>query len=190
MVCDSSVGIALATGRTVRGSNPCGGAIFRMRPDRPWGPPILLYKAVGAWRRPLNSSSDEVKEKVELCLYSPSGLSWPVIGRTLSIHHLPTCHVVTVFELGDQGSVSSRSIKCEGCVEHISTSTALPVPLSASFHQCRRPFHSSTTNSVSLNITALFTLSMDSTSSQAAKVFPASQEIPSVIPASHVALPT
>jgi hypothetical protein len=43
---------------TVRGSNPVGGGIFRTRPDRPWGPPSLLYngyrvfpgsKAVGAW---------------------------------------------------------------------------------------------------------------------------------------------
>jgi hypothetical protein len=38
--------------------NPGGGEIFRSRPDRPWGPPILLYngyrvipggKAAGAW---------------------------------------------------------------------------------------------------------------------------------------------
>jgi hypothetical protein len=33
----------LATGWTVRGSNPGGGEIFRTRPDRPWGPPSLLY---------------------------------------------------------------------------------------------------------------------------------------------------
>ena len=43
---------------TVRGSNPGGGEIFRTNPDRPWGPPSLLYngyrvsftggKAVGA----------------------------------------------------------------------------------------------------------------------------------------------
>ena len=33
----------LATGWTVRGSNPGGGQIFRTRPDRPWGPPSLLY---------------------------------------------------------------------------------------------------------------------------------------------------
>ena len=32
----------LATGWTVRGSNPGGGEIFRTRPDRPWGPPSLL----------------------------------------------------------------------------------------------------------------------------------------------------
>ena len=33
----------LATGWTVRGSNPGGGEIFRICPDRPWGPPSLLY---------------------------------------------------------------------------------------------------------------------------------------------------
>jgi hypothetical protein len=33
----------LATGLTIRGSNPSGGEIFRTRPDRPWGPPSLLY---------------------------------------------------------------------------------------------------------------------------------------------------
>ena len=48
----------LATGWTVRGSNSGRGEIFRTRPDRPWGPPSLLYnvyrvfpggEAVGAW---------------------------------------------------------------------------------------------------------------------------------------------
>jgi len=38
----SSIGI-LITGWTVRGSNPGGGEIFRTCPDRPWGPPSLLY---------------------------------------------------------------------------------------------------------------------------------------------------
>ena len=33
----------LATGWTVRGSNPGGGEIFRTCPDRPWGPPSLLH---------------------------------------------------------------------------------------------------------------------------------------------------
>ena len=48
----------LVTGWTVRGSNPGGGEIFRIRPDRPWGLPSLLYngyrvfpwgKAAGVW---------------------------------------------------------------------------------------------------------------------------------------------
>jgi len=33
----------LATGWTVRSSNPGGGDISRTRPDRSWGPPRLLY---------------------------------------------------------------------------------------------------------------------------------------------------
>jgi hypothetical protein len=33
----------LATGWTVRGSYPGVDEIFRTRPDRPWGPPSLLY---------------------------------------------------------------------------------------------------------------------------------------------------
>jgi hypothetical protein len=41
----SSVG--LATGWTVRGSNPGGGQIFCTCPDQPWGPPSLLYN--GYW---------------------------------------------------------------------------------------------------------------------------------------------
>jgi hypothetical protein len=35
----------LATSWTVRGSNTGGGEIFSTRPDRPWGPPNLLYNA-------------------------------------------------------------------------------------------------------------------------------------------------
>ena len=69
------------------------GEIFRSRPDRLWGPPSLLYngyrvfpggKAAGAWRwPPTPPSSAEVKERVDLCLYSTSGPSWPVKGWTL-----------------------------------------------------------------------------------------------------------
>jgi hypothetical protein len=49
----------LATVWTVQGSNTGGGEIFLTRPDRPWGPPNLLYnvyqvfpgvKAAGVWR--------------------------------------------------------------------------------------------------------------------------------------------
>jgi hypothetical protein len=54
----SSVGIATGYGLDGPESNPGGGKIFRTRPDRPWGPPSLLYngygvfpggKAAGAW---------------------------------------------------------------------------------------------------------------------------------------------
>jgi hypothetical protein len=33
----------VVTGLTGRGSNPGGGEILRTCPDRPWGPPSLLY---------------------------------------------------------------------------------------------------------------------------------------------------
>jgi hypothetical protein len=68
-------------------------------PERPWGPHILLYneywvspggKAAGAWRWALTPSTAEVEERVELCLYSPSGPSWPVLGWTLP---LPFCTI-------------------------------------------------------------------------------------------------
>jgi len=48
----------LATGWTIRGSNPGVGEIFLTRPDRPWSPASLPYngyrvfpggKAAGAW---------------------------------------------------------------------------------------------------------------------------------------------
>ena len=91
---DSAVDKRLATGWTVRGSNPCGGEIFRTRPDRLWGPPSLLHngyrdfpggKAAGAWRWPPTPSNAEVKEKIELYLYTTSGPSWPFLGWTLPL---------------------------------------------------------------------------------------------------------
>jgi hypothetical protein len=54
----SSVGIVTGYGLESPGSNSGGGEIFRTGPDRPWGPPSLLYngyrvfpggKAAGAW---------------------------------------------------------------------------------------------------------------------------------------------
>jgi hypothetical protein len=69
------------------------GEIFRSRPDRPRGPPSLLYNgyrvSFRGVKRPGRGvdhpppSSAEVKERVQLYLYSPFGPSWPVLGRTL-----------------------------------------------------------------------------------------------------------
>jgi len=95
----------LATGWTVRWSNPGMGEIFRTHPDRPWCPPSLLYneyrvfpggKAAGAWRWPPTPSSAEVKERVEPYLYASSGPSWLFLGWALPLPHLfafssPTC---------------------------------------------------------------------------------------------------
>jgi hypothetical protein len=58
------------------------------RSYRPSGPPSLLYNAyrvfpggkpAGAWRWPPTPSSAEVKETLDLYLYSTSGPSWPVL---------------------------------------------------------------------------------------------------------------
>ena len=80
----------LATGWTVRESNPGKGKIPRTRPDRLWNPPSLLYNGyrvsfLGLKRpgRGVNHpppTSAEVKVRVELYLYS--GPLWPVLGRT------------------------------------------------------------------------------------------------------------
>ena len=75
--------INLATGWTVRGSNPGSGEIFRICPGRPWGPPSLLYNGyrVFPWgkERPRRDSdhsppsSADGHERVKLYLYSPYG---------------------------------------------------------------------------------------------------------------------
>jgi len=67
----------------VWGLNPGGGKIFYTCPDRPWGPPSLLYDGYrvfpGGKERPghdadpLPPSSAIGHEKAELYLYSPYG---------------------------------------------------------------------------------------------------------------------
>jgi hypothetical protein len=82
----------LAAGYTVRRSKPVGDYIFRTRLDQPWGPSSLLYNgyrvSFPGVRRPErdvdhpSSSSAEVKEGVELYVYSPSELPWPAVTVT------------------------------------------------------------------------------------------------------------
>jgi len=68
------------------------GKIYRTRPDWPCDPPSLLYNGYRVypgvlWRgRGFDHpppSSNEVKERVELNLFSPSGTLWCVLRRTL-----------------------------------------------------------------------------------------------------------
>jgi hypothetical protein len=77
----SVVRIATAYGLDGPGSNSNGGEIFRTSPDRPWGPPSHLYNGYhvfpggkarpGRDADPSPPSSTEVKNRVELYLYSP-----------------------------------------------------------------------------------------------------------------------
>ena len=76
-------------GWTVGGSNPVGGDIFRTRSDRSWGQSSLLYNGYRFFpgvKRPGRgvelppSSSAEVKERVQLYLYSTPESLWPLIG--------------------------------------------------------------------------------------------------------------
>ena len=115
---DSSIGIRLNTGWTVRGSNPGGGEIFRTRPDRPWGLRSLLYSGYRVFfpgvKRPVHgvnhppSSSAEVKGGIELYLHSPCGPSWLVIGRTL-------LYFLSIQNTGTQCLMLDRSGWCVEC---------------------------------------------------------------------------
>ena len=77
----SVVGIATAYGLDGPGIESRLGEIFRTSPDRPWGPPSLLYNGYrvfpggkvrpGRDADPSPSSSAEVNNRVELYLYSP-----------------------------------------------------------------------------------------------------------------------
>ena len=97
---DNSVGIAPELWARRSGDRiPVGGEIFRTRQDRSWSTPSLLYngnrifpggKAARAWRWPPIPSRAEVKERIELYLYSTSGPSWPVIGWTVPLTTLTT----------------------------------------------------------------------------------------------------
>ena len=87
-ICTFATGIAQSLWRsamswTARGSNPGGDMIFHTRPDPSWGPPSLLYNGYRVlFDHPLLPSR-EVKERVKLYLYSPSGPSWQFTGLTL-----------------------------------------------------------------------------------------------------------
>ena len=88
----------LATGWTVRGSNPGGSDVFRTHLDRLWGPPSLLYNAYRVYcpgvkrsGRDFNHpppSITDVKKRSRVKPVLSFGTSWPVLGRALP---LPLC---------------------------------------------------------------------------------------------------
>jgi hypothetical protein len=104
----SSVGVATHYGLKGPGSNPDRGRDFPHRsnpalgPTQPlihWVPDLSRGKAAGAGRSTPSASSTEVKERVGLYFYFPSGPSWPVIGRTLLLasHFLQTLYVFNIW---------------------------------------------------------------------------------------------
>jgi len=78
-----------------RGTNPDWFEIFRIRPDRPWGPPsfpcngyhVLLpgVKQLGRGVGHPPQSGTEVKERAWIYLCSLSGPSGPVLERTVRL---------------------------------------------------------------------------------------------------------
>jgi len=79
----------LATGWTVRESNPGVGEILHTRPDRPWAHPASYTMGTGSFpgvKQPGRDvdhpppSRGEVKEGVDLYVYSSFGPSWAVLG--------------------------------------------------------------------------------------------------------------
>ena len=106
---DSSVGIATRFGLDVPGSNPGGGENFP-HPSRPAKAPTQLpiewlprlsrgVKRPGRGVDHPPPFSAEVKERIELYLYSPSGTSWPVqrwaLPLPLPLTHWQTKSVIT-----------------------------------------------------------------------------------------------
>ena len=89
---------------------PGEGESFRTHPDRPWGPPSLLHNgyrvSFRGVKRPGHGvdhpspCSAKAKERVELYVYSPSGLSWHAVGQILPLPltFLPPVHDIPVLE--------------------------------------------------------------------------------------------
>jgi len=103
-------------------SNPFGSDIFLTHPDWPWCQPSFVYN--GYWvsfprvkrqGRGFDHShtpySAQVKERVELYIYSSSGALWPVLGRTLlSLMLVASLHFVlgrsvVIFCVGGEKSI-------------------------------------------------------------------------------------
>jgi len=127
----------LATGWTVRGSNPDKGEILRTRPDRPWGPSTLLYDGqrvsfpgVKQPRRGVEHPPPpiaEVTERVELYLYLP---------------FVPSCQVMRSSSPCTSCSKSSHSVPkfcCQLAVNHSPVACGVPRDTLYSCSQRKRP---------------------------------------------------
>jgi hypothetical protein len=112
----------LATGWTVRGSNPGGGEIF------PGAHPASYTIGTGSFpglKRPGRRDNHpppsrvEVKERVELYLYSPSGPSWPVLEEILLPNHSSCCNVVNPLTPNDIYMCRTAPLTSRRCILYI-----------------------------------------------------------------------
>ena len=74
----------LATGWTVQGSNPDGGEIFHTCPERPWGPPSLLYngyRVLPGGKERLERGADPSPPSSAVVMKEQSYTSTPPMGR-------------------------------------------------------------------------------------------------------------
>jgi hypothetical protein len=80
----SAVGIATAYGLDGSESNPGGGEIFLTCPDRPWGPPNLLYNGYhvfpGGKVRPGRNADPSPPSSAEVMEEIPLPTLWPTPG--------------------------------------------------------------------------------------------------------------
>ena len=128
-----------------------GGRDFPTRPDRRWGSPRMDAGFFPKIERPGHGVyhpppySAEVKERIELYLYSLSGPLWPVLGRNLPLP-LPLLHCSFDSPAPDYSSCrflpadDSRSFPCwlrNSAEVHISVCTrvflSLPFFFSSAF---------------------------------------------------------
>jgi hypothetical protein len=126
---DSSVGIATRYGLDGPGIESRWGArFFRTSPDRPlWGPPSLLYDGYRVFHRGVKRpgrgadhpppSMCRGHERVELYLYSHSGPSWPVIGRTFTFTFYTSTQPLTLYwpTFVHQHMYTRSHIACMAC---------------------------------------------------------------------------
>ena len=87
----------MATGWTVRGSNPGGGEIFRTCPDRPCGPPSLLYNGYRVFPGVKSGQGVTPTPHPLLVPWSRKGRAIPLlpVGAVRPVQSLSACTRVT-----------------------------------------------------------------------------------------------
>lgn len=116
----------------VRRSHPNGDKMFRIRPDRHWSPPSLLYKGYRASLSKVKRlwhgldhpppSNAEVTGRTGLYLYFPYGSLWPVLGWNLPL--LCTVSISPVYENSLQTcDLREATLRLAGCDKHVRVTT-------------------------------------------------------------------